>query len=297
MERVREGGGEAVAGLLGDVVQGEVGVEVLQFDEEQLAAGGAAGVDALDAVVEGVPVDEAAGEGEVVVGGLVRFEEPAALGVGGVQGVLEGVVDEVEGHLVAEVDPGLDEDVAVAEAGELPVRQERQTDGVGARLGLDRVRGGLGQPVEVLGPVDGGDDGESGGGQVEQVLLARHVAAAVQRVVDPDAAGQGALAEGVVLLLVAEDGAAVADDDGVEAVHQGGGVERVTERQVEVLAQPGGEADVLVAVAPSAGRVGEVGDVQEAGAGGHGAAPRSVTANVSAGWAGLVRRSDGPLPN
>jgi hypothetical protein len=101
---------EGVAGLISDQAQGRVRVEVLQFDEEQLAFPGAAGVNTLYAVVEGVPLDEALSEG--------------------------------------------------------------QADGIRARLRLDRALVGLGQKVQVLEPVDGGDDRVPGCGQLQQVLLA-----------------------------------------------------------------------------------------------------------------------------
>lgn len=56
---------------------------------------------------------------------------------------------------------------------------------------------------------------------------------------------------------------AVADDDRVEAVQQGRRVPGVAEGDVEGLAEPGGQEDVLVAVAPSARLVGEIGDEQD----------------------------------
>ncbi len=164
---------------------------------------------------------------------LVRFEFPSAGGVGGVEGVLEGVVHVVEGHLVAEVDARLDEDVAVGETGESVRGGEGQADGVRARLRLDHVLCGPGQQVKVFGPVDGGDDRIAGGGEVQQVLLAGHVAAPVQRVVDPGAARQGLLPEGVVLLLVVQHGTAVTDDHHVEGVHQPGGVQGVAQATVK----------------------------------------------------------------
>ncbi len=82
MEGGRHAGYEVIATPVGDQVEGQVWVEVLQLDQEQFAFLGAAGVHALDAVIEGVPVDEAVGEGEVGVGGLVRLKDPAPVGGG-----------------------------------------------------------------------------------------------------------------------------------------------------------------------------------------------------------------------
>jgi hypothetical protein len=75
VERGRHALHEGITGLFRDQVQRQVPVEVLQFDEEQFAVLGAAGVHTLGAVVDRVPVDEAPGEGEVGVGGLVGFED------------------------------------------------------------------------------------------------------------------------------------------------------------------------------------------------------------------------------
>lgn len=118
-----------------------------------------------------------------------------------------------------------------------------------------------------------GDDRVSGGGQVQQILLAGHVAPAGQRVVDADATGQGLLLEGVVLLLVVQHGPAVADHDHIEGVHQRGGIQRVAQGDVEAVAQSGGQEDVLVAVASPPGLVGEVGHKQDSAVLGHRASP------------------------
>jgi hypothetical protein len=104
---------------------------------KQLAFADAAGVDTLDAVVEGAPADEAPGEGEVGGRWLVGLKGPAPLRIGGMKGVLKGVVDVVEGHLVTEVDTGLDQDVPVGEAAQLLAGHECQAGGVRTCLRLD----------------------------------------------------------------------------------------------------------------------------------------------------------------
>jgi diketogulonate reductase-like aldo/keto reductase len=236
----------------------------------------------LDAVIEGVPTDETLSEVQVGLRGLVRLESPAPVGIRGVEGVLEGVVDVVERHFVAEIDARLDQDVPVDEARQLVAGHEAQADGVRSCLRLDRVQVALGQTAHVLGPVDGGNDRVSGFGQVQQILLAGHVTAARQRVVHPDTACSGLVAEGVVLLLIVQNRSAVADHDSIEPVHQGCGIQRVAQSDVEVRAKPGSEEDVLVAVAPPPCLVGEIGHEQNAGAGRHGASPRSEAINVTA---------------
>ncbi|GAA3052905.1 hypothetical protein GCM10020000_38180 [Streptomyces olivoverticillatus] len=148
-----------------------------------------------------------------------------------------------------------------------------QADGVRARLGLDDVLGRFREAGEVLGAVDGRDDRIALGAQVEEVLLADHVGLARQLVVDEHAVRERAVAEGVVGSLVVQDRAAVADDDRVEAAHQLGRVQRMAQGHAEVLAQPGAQEDVLVAVPAAAGLVGEVGDEQDAGLGGRHRSP------------------------
>ncbi len=64
----------------GEDVQGQVRVQVLQLHEEQFAVGGPAGVDALDAVRDVVPVDlNCCANFPVPLGRLVRFQGPALL--------------------------------------------------------------------------------------------------------------------------------------------------------------------------------------------------------------------------
>jgi hypothetical protein len=53
-------------------------------------------------------------------------------------------------------------------------------------------------------------------------------------------------------------GAAVADYDRVEGVHESSSVHRVAQSDVEVVPQPRRQEDVLVAVAPPPGLVGEI---------------------------------------
>lgn len=220
-------------------------------------------------MAEVVPVDEAPGELQVGGGRGVRLQLPAAARVGGVEGVLEVVVHEVEGDLVGEVDVRLDQDVVPGMRVEAGGGDDAQAEGVRAEPGLDDIAVRGRQPVQVGQAVDGRDHRVPGGGQVEEVLLAGHVRLAGERVVHAAAAFQGPGAEVVVGLLVAEDRAAVADDDGVVAVQQGRRVQRMAQGEVEVGAQPGGEEDVLVAVAAPAGLVRQVGDVEDAGASGH----------------------------
>lgn len=92
-----------------------------------------------------------------------------------------------------------------------------------------------------------------------------------------------------------QDGPAVAYEGDLEAVQQRGRVPGVAERDVELLAQPGGQEDVLVAVAAPACLVGEIGDEEEGGAaafaagqehGGHG--------DLRGGRGGRITIPDGP---
>ncbi|GGR08602.1 hypothetical protein GCM10010497_08070 [Streptomyces cinereoruber] len=54
-------------------------VGALQFGKEQPAVGGGTGVDVLDAVIEGVAVDEAAREGEVAGGRFAAVRKAGKL--------------------------------------------------------------------------------------------------------------------------------------------------------------------------------------------------------------------------
>lgn len=74
--------------------------------------------------------------------------------------------------------------------------------------------------LQLGGAVDGRDDRESCGVQVEQVLLAQLVALARQLGEDLDAGLEGRGAEAVVGRLVVDDGAGVADGHDVEGVHE-----------------------------------------------------------------------------
>jgi hypothetical protein len=59
VERSFHGGDEVIANRGFQKVQGEVRVEVLEFDQEEFTFGRATGVDALDTVIDSVPVHEA----------------------------------------------------------------------------------------------------------------------------------------------------------------------------------------------------------------------------------------------
>lgn len=68
---------EPLPGLGVDSVQRQVRVEIFEFDEEKIAGCGTAGVDALDSVLEIIPIDEVLREGQIGSAGFVGVESPA----------------------------------------------------------------------------------------------------------------------------------------------------------------------------------------------------------------------------
>ncbi|MGB3955049.1 MAG: hypothetical protein WBL05_07180 [Brooklawnia sp.] len=88
-----------------------------------------------------VPVDELLREGQIGLGRFVGFEHPSLVGMRRIQRILEGAVDEVERHLVVEVDARLHQQVLEAQLSQLVTFDELETDRISAVLGLGHILG------------------------------------------------------------------------------------------------------------------------------------------------------------
>jgi hypothetical protein len=117
--------------------------------------------------------------------------------------------------------------------------------------------------VQVREPLDGRDDGVPGGGEVQKVLLPRHVGLAGELGEHPRAGRARLALELLVLGGVVQDRTTVPHQHEVEPTHQGRRVHGVAERDIEVVPQLRGEPDVLVAIDPPSGGIGQIGDEQQ----------------------------------